>query len=256
MQGEFVVVGYKLHGSGPVCVLALHGWFGDATDFDNVAAALDPRVYSVAAVDYRGYGKSIELPGPFTIAQIAQDALDLADRLGWTSFDVIGHSMGGKAALRLAALAPKRVRRVVGVTPVFAAPVPFDCDTVDLFARAADEISLRANIISTTTGDRLSSYWSNKMAQRSTANSRKDAFAAYFRSWSGDDHIDDVPAVQQPILVLGGTYDASLTEEVLRATWMASFPQAQLQMLPDAGHYPMMEAPLSLASRIETFLAD
>ena len=250
------MIGYKLHGSGPVRVLAFHGWFGDATDFDALLPALDPRVYSLAAIDYRGYGKSIDLPGPFDIGQIAQDALDLLDRLGWTRVDVIGHSMGGKAALRLAALAPDRVRRVVGVTPVFAAPVPFDCETADLFARSADDAGLRTAIISNTTGGRLSSYWANGMAQRSLANSRRDAFAAYLKSWSGDNFMDDVAAIEHPILVVGGAYDTSLTEEVLRASWMAGFPQAQLQILPDAGHYPMMECPLSLASRIETFLAD
>ena len=56
------MVGYKLYGSGPVCVLALHGWFGDASDFDALSPALDPRVYSLAAIDYRGYGTSMDLP--------------------------------------------------------------------------------------------------------------------------------------------------------------------------------------------------
>jgi len=250
------VVDYKLYGSGPVRILALHGWFGDSGDFDLLLPALDPRVYTLVAPDYRGYGKSVEMPGPFTVGQIAKDALELADRLGWGSFDVIGHSMGGKAALKLASLAPKRVRRIIGITPVFAGPVPFDCETADKFARAAHEVGLRAAIISNTTGSRLSSYWSNQMAQRSMANSRREAFAGYFNSWSGDNFIDDLASVHHPILVLGGRFDASLTEEVLQATWMAGFPGAQLQIMPDAGHYPMMEAPLSLASRIEAFLAD
>jgi len=227
------VVGYKLHGSGPVRVLALHGWFGDATDFDALLAALDPRVYSLAAIDYRGYGNSIDLPGPFNIGQIAQDALTLAGHLGWSKFDVIGHSMGGKAALRLAALAPDHVRRLVGITPVFAAPVPFDCETADLFARAADDVSLRAAIISNSTGGRLSSFWANRMAQRSLTNSHRDAFAAYYKSWSGDNFVDTLQTVTHPILVVGGAYDTNLTEDVLQATWIGDL--ARCRALSDDG---------------------
>jgi len=248
------VIAHKLHGHGPVRIIALHGWLGDAGDFDPLLPALDPALYSLAAMDYRGYGGSKDEEGPYTISQIALDALALADRLGWDGFDVLGHSMGGKAALLLAGLAPRRVRRLAGITPVFAGPVPFDCETADLFARAADEVTLRAAIIDETTGRRLPGVWSAAMAQRSVRSSRRDAFAAYFRSWSGDDVQELLGAVDHPMLVIGGRHDRSITEEVLRATWMARFPQAELSLMPDSGHYPMAEAPLSLAARLEGFL--
>ncbi len=247
------MISYKVHGHGPIRVLALHGWLGDAGDFDAVLPALDPELYSFAIFDCRGYGRSTG-EGPFDLRQIAADGLDLADRLGWRDFAVLGHSMGGKAALLLAAMAPQRVRRLVGVTPVFAAPVPFDCETADFFARATDEIELRAAIIDDTTGRRLPSHWCGAMAQRSWQTSCQDAFSGYFRSWSGDNYLPDLDAVTQPMLVIGGAYDLSITEEVLRATWLERFPSARLALIQNAGHYPMMETPLALASLLHNFL--
>ena len=46
-----------------------------------------------------------------TIDEIATDALALADELGFASFSLIGHSMGGMAIERIAALAPERAAR-------------------------------------------------------------------------------------------------------------------------------------------------
>src|SRR4051794_38129334 len=50
--------------------------------------------------------------GDYSMAEISADALALADELGWETFDLIGHSMGGMAVQRVLADAPDRVRRV------------------------------------------------------------------------------------------------------------------------------------------------
>ena len=44
------------------------------------------------------------------------------------------------------------------------------------------------------------------------------------------------------------------TEEFVRATFPDLYPQAVLQVLPNAGHYPMMETPAYLVTAIEAFL--
>ncbi|WP_306430820.1 alpha/beta fold hydrolase [Streptomyces sp. 2R] len=53
---------------------------------------------------------------------MAEDALALADGLGWESFSLVGHSMGGKAAQQVLAQAPRRVRKLVGLAR--SPPVP------------------------------------------------------------------------------------------------------------------------------------
>jgi pimeloyl-ACP methyl ester carboxylesterase len=52
------------------------------------------------------------------VRRIAQDALDLADALGWQRFAVVGHDWGSRAAYVLAAVEPQRVRALaIGYTP-------------------------------------------------------------------------------------------------------------------------------------------
>lgn len=69
-------------------------------------------VAEVVAHDYRGIGASDGGDTP-TMAAFAEDALALADQLGWSTFDVVGVSFGGMVALELACFAPTRVRRLV-----------------------------------------------------------------------------------------------------------------------------------------------
>ena len=51
-----------------------------------------------------------------------------------------------------------------------------------------------------------------------------------------------------------GENDPALSAEVMEQTWLVYFPEAELAVLPNAGHYPMFETPVALATSIEGFL--
>lgn len=74
--------------------------------------------FSYLFMNYRGYGSMRDVRGAYTIDEIATDALALADELGFQTFSMIGHSMGGMAMERIATFAPERVRAMVAVAPV------------------------------------------------------------------------------------------------------------------------------------------
>src|SRR5258708_18146105 len=112
------MIGHFIHGHGPERALVLHGWFGDWRVFEPMLPALDESRFTFAFMDYRGYGLSKTLDGPFDIPTIAGDAAALADRLEWETFNLVGHSIGGKAALPLAADRPRRGPGPVALTPV------------------------------------------------------------------------------------------------------------------------------------------
>ncbi len=65
------------------------------------------------AVDNRGTGQSSKPPGPYSIEQMAGDAITLMDALAIERADVLGISMGGRIALSLGLDHPDRVRRLV-----------------------------------------------------------------------------------------------------------------------------------------------
>jgi pimeloyl-ACP methyl ester carboxylesterase len=97
---------------GRPCI-ALHGWLDNANTFDRIAPAL-PELRLVA-LDFAGHGFSSHRgPGEhYTSLADVQDVIAVANALGWTEFDLIGHSMGAAVATEIAGLFPERVSRAV-----------------------------------------------------------------------------------------------------------------------------------------------
>src|SRR5258708_19365259 len=118
------MVWHKTIGNGPTKVVVIHGWFWDHRVFTPIFDCLDPASYTYAFVDIRGYGNSRNVSGEYTIGEVAADAIALADQLGWREVHVVGHSMGGKAAQKVAMDAGSRVKSGLAVTPVPASAPP------------------------------------------------------------------------------------------------------------------------------------
>lgn len=242
-------------GHGPRTVICLPGWFGSSTGWgQGFLEALDGERLRYEFMDYRGYGERRGSGGPYTIDQIARDVLELADDLGVATFSLVGHSMGGSALQRVLAMAPDRVEAIVGICPVPASGTPFDEQGRALFESAATDDAARAAIIDITTGNRLSSVWIDSVVRHSRARSDQEAFAAYLTAWADTDHAAEVPVDAVPALAIVGEHDAAITAEVVRQTWCRLHPGSQLIVLGNAGHYPMYEAPVRLATIIEEFV--
>jgi pimeloyl-ACP methyl ester carboxylesterase len=242
-------------GSGDHHVLAVHGWFGSSRGWGSLPEYLDRSSYTYAFMDLRGYGGRKHVTGDFTIAEAAADAIALADELGWDQFSVVGHSMGGKIAHQVLLQAPDRVRKLVGLNPVPATAVPMDEQGWALFSGAAGNAGNRAAIIDFTTGSKLTKTFINQVVRHSLENSAEEAFAAYLLAWAKTDFSDQVKTdTSTPVKVIVGVNDPALSADVIEQTWLPFFPSAEMTILPDAGHYPMFESPVSLATSIEEFL--
>lgn len=249
-------VGYETLGKGGHKVLVLHGWFGDHAMFNPMKDALSLDEFTYVCADYRGYGKSKSIRGDYTMAEISKDAIELVDSLGWDKFSLVGHSMGGMAAQRVLADAPARVRKLVAITPVPASGVPFEGEVLKLFEGAATSLDNRRAIVDFAVGGRLSKTWVDRMARHSQETSSTEAFAAYFKAWSKTNFVDAIKGNKTPIKVIIGQHDPSLTADVMNATYIAWYPSAELEVIPNAGHYPMDETPIALATSMEAFLRE
>ncbi len=250
MTSSFVSIG-----SGDHHVLAVHGWFGSSRGWGSLPEYLDRSSYTYAFMDLRGYAGRKQVIGEFTIAEAAADAIALADELGWDRFSVIGHSMGGKIAHQVLLQAPDRVRKLVGLNPVPANAVPMDEQGWALFSGAAGNAGNRAAIIDFTTGSKLTKTFVSQVVRHSLENSTEAAFAAYLLAWAKTDFSDQVETdARTPVKVIVGVNDPALSADVMEQTWLVFFPSAEMTILPDAGHYPMFESPVSLATSIEEFL--
>jgi pimeloyl-ACP methyl ester carboxylesterase len=130
-----------------------------------------------------------------------------------------------------------------------------DEQTWALFDGAAGEPANRAAIIDFTTGSRLTKTFIDQIVRHSLENSAKEAFGAYLLSWAKSDFSSAVTNdLTVPVKVIVGETDPALSPAVMEQTWLSYFPGAELEILPGAGHYPMFEVPVVLATSIEQFL--
>lgn len=250
-----MAIPHRIVGSGPHTVFCLHGWFGSADGWGAFPDYLDGTAYTYVFTDNRGYGARKAETGDYSLAEVAADVVALADELGVDRFSLIGHSMGGSEVLKVLATVPDRVQRLVGITPVGASPTPFDDAGHGLFFGAAESRENRYGIIDLTTGNRLTPTWINQVVDWSLEHSTTEAFAGAIEGWANADFLADVQGNETPILVIPGEHDPALGEATVRQTWAPHFPNSTIEVMPNAGHYPMFETPVALATSIERFLA-
>ncbi|MDB5797310.1 MAG: putative hydrolase [Paucimonas sp.] len=243
-------------GNGPLRIIVLSGWFGCADAWSPLLDALDTEQASWLFFDYRGYGRSRHLRGDYSFEEVAADVLRLADSLGWDRFALVGHSMGGMAMQRVLLAAPHRVTRMLAVTAVPACGARMDAQRLASFTVAIDELAGRRFIIDYSTGKRLPAAWVERMAQQSWDNSTPAAFGGYLAQWATGDFSAAVAGNPVPVKVMVGEHDPSLNADLMQKTWLAWYPNASLEILPNAGHYPMNEIPVAFAASAQAFLLD
>jgi 3-oxoadipate enol-lactonase len=98
-------------GSGPAVVLS-NSLGSTHRMWDAQLAELEQH-FTVVRYDTRGHGASPVPDGPYTIDDLADDVVALLDRLGIERAHIVGLSLGGMTAMRLAARNPERVARMV-----------------------------------------------------------------------------------------------------------------------------------------------
>ena len=247
-------LGHVRHGTGPECVLVMHDWLGDHTNYDPVRPYLDGDAFTYVFVDLRGYGNSIGMRGCYTVKEIARDCLDLADRLGWQRFHLIGHSMTGLATQRIAADAPQRIKSVVAVCPVSAAGNRLSEDARGFFASTGENDDAFRRLVKFVTGG-LSDRWAEVKLQQNRRAVAPKCRGGYLEMFVNADFVDDVRGLETPYLILIGDKDPGFDEEVMNRTFLAWHPNASLHVIRNCGHYPMQECPPYFATTVENFLS-
>jgi len=108
---------YEEHGSGAPLVL-LHGGVAGSEIFAPIVPALAAG-RRVIAVDLQGHGRTGEIDRPLRPELLAGDVAALIGQLGLERADVLGYSLGGVVAFRLAVEHPERVHRLILVSIPF-----------------------------------------------------------------------------------------------------------------------------------------
>lgn len=245
---------YEDAGSGGVAALLLHELGGSSQSWRAVVPLLaaDRRVL---AVDLRCAGRSEKPPGPFSLADVADDVAALLDILAQGEpVDVIGAALGSLVGALLAIRHPAKVSRLLmaAVAPGMAGPARVylaeRAEKVRVVGmRGVAEASLANSFPESRAAERAAYrgiYLGNDpaaYAELSLALSRLELRAA------------DWGSIRAPTLVASGAHDFLWPPPIGREV-AALVPGARFAVLDDAGHFPHLQTPASLARRAKDFL--
>jgi pimeloyl-ACP methyl ester carboxylesterase len=103
---------YEVRGTGGTPLVLLHGGLHNTTLDAPVAARLAQH-RQVIAIDLQAHGRTADVDRPLRNETMADDVAALLGQLGIAQADVMGYSLGGSVALRIAIQHPERVRKLV-----------------------------------------------------------------------------------------------------------------------------------------------
>jgi pimeloyl-ACP methyl ester carboxylesterase len=241
--------------SGPPLVLLPSGAH-DHHDFDALRAALGAGRRTIA-VDWPAHGASPPGDGAATVTRFADVAEEVVERLAPDGAIVVGNSVGGFAATRLAIRRPELVRGLVIVDGGGLAPRP---PRVRAFCALMAQPWFLRRIYPTFSARYMRSRTdADRRAQETgVATTRRDpglrAVSELWRSFASPEHDlrADLPTIAAPTLLVWGRRDPVIPVAVGRAA-AAAIPGARLVEL-DTGHVPFTTDPDGVAAALVPFI--
>jgi len=260
-----VTIHYRDEGAGSPVVL-IHGFAGNTFSWRNAIPPL-AETHRVIALDLPGWGYSDRSPEiDFSHEGHAALVVRFLDSLGLEKVVLIGHSMGGGVAQRVAAAHPERVSHLVLVASVDASEPP------DSARRRSLPAPMFAAIDTATRSKRLMYAAGRRSLRQITSNpecSNDEAVEGYMApllipgtvaalrkmtASVGSDPLVDLAQISVPTMVVTGVNDTVVRTPV-GVRLAAGIPGACLVEIPNAGHLLAEEQPEVFLRELETFLA-
>ncbi len=249
---------HQVFGDGPPLVI-LHGLFGSGRNWASLSRRLG-EAWRVYTLDLRNHGAS-PWSDVMTYPAMAEDLRDFFDAQGIERAQVVGHSMGGKAAMALALAQSARVRALVVVD---IAPVAYGHGFADYIAamrsldltrltrrseadaalrEAIPEPGVRSFILQNLESRDGRLAWRLNLASLADHMGHLTGFPEELegRSYAG------------PSLFVGGGLSDYIGPQY-HTDITAFFPSAEIAKIPGAGHWVHAEQPEAFMERVVPFL--
>ena len=234
---------YEIYGRGAPLLL-LHGGLGSIEMFGPILPTL-AKGRQVIAVDLQGHGRTALGDRPISLPAMGDDMAAVVKQLGQDTVDVLGYSMGGGVALRLAIQHPEVVRRLVLVSTPYAQ----DGFYLEMLPQQAQVGAAMADAMKQT--PMYSSYMA--VAPRPQDFPRLlDRMGEFMRT--PYDWTEDVKKLKGPVLLVYGDADMIRLDHAVRfyqllggglkdAGWQREhMSQNRLAILPNVTHYEIFLA--------------
>lgn len=258
---------YSQSGVGEQHLLLVHGLTGGRVDFAEWLQPIAALGWHVVAPDLRGHG---DTGGPrdldeYTPEHVCNDIIALVDDLGWDTFVLLGHSLGGIFAQHFAI---EHADRLVGLILMDTAHGPVStlpADQVEIGIGIAidDGMESLSDLIAALRAPDDESEAQRALRERRPNLAVEDRakfiatvpemFAASSRILVGaPDRIEQLSTLDVPTLVIVGELDAPFHEQSIEMA--RAIPGAVLADIPGAGHSPQRETPDAWWDTLSGFL--
>lgn len=250
-----IQINLHTRGRGERVALLVHGW---AVSGDIWAPVLErwpedgPRLL---ACDLRGTGWSSKPRDGYTLDAYAGDVAGVIDRLDLRDLVLVGHSMGGTIAMRVALARPQALRRLVLISPVPASGVPFRDEDIAFFRSLGGSREGAEQVL----GMMMARRPAQEVVDRAVlgmASVVPEAFYGGFDAWRTANFAARVGEISTPTFVFGGAAEQPLNPDLLQAAVVAPIPGARLEVLPGVSHYPQLECTDDLVAHLRALIED
>lgn len=246
---------YEIHGEGEPLLL-LHGGLGSFDMFEPILPALTEN-QQVIGVDLQGHGRTVLGNRPITYESMGEDMAVILKELGYDKVDVMGYSMGGGLALRIAIQHPEMVNRLVVVSAGFAHPEGTYPEII------SQQKSVSAEMADAMEGTPMFESYKSVAPNPEDFPRLLDRMGELMQesfNWS-----DDISELEMPVMLVYGDSDMLRPEHIVEfyqllggglkdAGWQREhMSQNRLAILPDLTHYEIFMT-LELAQTVLPFL--
>lgn len=254
-------INYIEEGTGPAVVFA-HGFEMDHHMYEPQFEDLPDNGYRCIAWDMRGHGRSDTPDGPWTMYDLVVDLIRFIEETNAAPCHLVGMSIGGMIAVRVALQREDLVRSLVLIDTTADAE---DAERVELYkafqqqiidedgvsedlARGTLPIFYGPNYLETEL-EAVEFHVSRMTGYKATAS--VEGLRALIERDSVVDRLDEI---RVPTLVIHGAVDAAIGMEKAEQL-QAGIAGAELIRVPDCGHTPPLEAPDVVNQALAGFLA-
>ncbi|MGH2869215.1 MAG: alpha/beta fold hydrolase [Solirubrobacteraceae bacterium] len=250
---------YDEAGEGDAVVL-LHAGVGDRRMWQEHLEPLAAAGYRALAMDLPGFG---DAPPSVGLEMPWADVVETMDAAGVRRASMVGNSFGGAVALRVAVVAPERVRALMLISApdagVESSPSPelraaWDAEEAAI-ERGDVDAAVEAVISAWTLPDAPAQLRTRVAAmQRQALVQQLSAAPAREAADPLDEHPEAVGHLDIPTLVVAGEHDVADFRDAARRL-RGALPQARHLVLEAAGHLAPLETPEALRALLLDFLS-
>ncbi len=251
------LVHYESYGAGSPVIL-LHGWLGSWDLWQPTMEALGQH-YRCYALDFWGFGESGKKRTSYAVDDFMELVRQFMDALGIAQAPLVGHSMGGTTSLGTTLRYPERVTKVCVIgSPIVGSSLSIFLQLAGVrwigsIVRSAPSLPLLMLAIRAAapaiTRDRK---WYDMVA-RDISNTTVASFFSSIGSLRRTDLRPRLHEIKVPTMGIYGLRDVIVHPrqyEPLRG----GVPTARIEVLPNSGHFPMLDEPDKYLGLIRSFL--